>query len=156
MRITPYLLWSLLGLASEAHAAELTPFTTDGCSSFPDGTVEHHALWFGCCLSHDLAYWKGGAEGERQQADAELAQCVASLGEPDIARLMHLGVYVGGTPHLPTPFRWGYGWPFARGYKALDEGERRQVQQRLQEFRTLVQEVTRKGEAGLGLDGAQE
>ena len=125
-------------------AAELTPFSTDGCSAFPEGTIDLQSLWFDCCISHDMAYLKGGSFAQRQLADKELEQCVTQLGEPDIALLMYHGVRIGGTPHIPTPFRWGYGWPFARGYKALDEGERQQVRKRLQEFRLFVKSTTDK------------
>jgi hypothetical protein len=34
-----------------------------------------------------------------------------------------MGVFVGGTPFLPTPFRWGYGWPYFRGYGVLSTEE---------------------------------
>jgi hypothetical protein len=37
------------------------------------------------------------------------------------------GVRVGGTPYLPTSFRWGYGWPYLRGYKVLTAQEKKQV-----------------------------
>jgi hypothetical protein len=40
---------------------------------------------------------------------------------------MSVGVFVGGTPFLPTPFRWGYGWPYPRGYGALSSEEEAQV-----------------------------
>jgi hypothetical protein len=36
-------------------------------------------------------------------------------------------VRIGGSPYLNTPFRWGYGWPFGRGYKALTAAEMEQV-----------------------------
>jgi len=54
---------------------------------------------------------------------------VASVGEPEIAKLMLLGVRVGGTPYLPTQFRWGYGWPYPRLYGALTEAELKQAKQ---------------------------
>ncbi len=76
-----------------------------------------------CCVAHDYAYWKGGTYQERVSADNELEVCVSGVGEPEIARLMLAGVRVGGTPYLPTLFRWGYGWPYPRGYKALTEEE---------------------------------
>jgi len=41
---------------------------------------------------------------------------------------MLAGVRVGGTPYLPTRFRWGYGWPWPRGYRALTDIERQQVE----------------------------
>ncbi len=125
-------------------AAELTPFSTDGCSAFPDGTIAQQSLWFDCCISHDLAYWKGGSFAERQQADLELGQCVARLGEPGIAQLMYHGVRIGGSPHIPTPFRWGYGWPFARGYKPLNEGEKQQVWEQLQAFQLMIKTIAKK------------
>jgi hypothetical protein len=108
-------------------AATLHPFESDGCSSFPDGTFQQNELWLTCCIEHDYAYWKGGTYQERVVADETLRDCVTAVGEPEIASLMLAGVRVGGTPYLPTRFRWGYGWPFPRGYKALSEDEREQV-----------------------------
>jgi len=60
---------ALLLLLWPALAAELKPFTTDGCSAFPDGTPAHRDLWLNCCIQHDLAYWKGGTHTERLNAD---------------------------------------------------------------------------------------
>ena len=108
-------------------AQELQPFASDGCSAFPDGTPETKTLWLSCCTSHDSAYWQGGSYAERLQADQDLRSCVAQTGQPEIARLMLAGVRVGGTPYLPTSFRWGYGWPYPRGYKTLTEAEREMV-----------------------------
>ncbi len=109
------------------HAASLSPFTSDGCSIFPDGTVKQNSLWLSCCIDHDHAYWMGGTEQERLQADNELKQCVAKLGEPDIADIMLKGVRIGGSPYLPTSFRWGYGWSPNRGYTPLGDAEKAQV-----------------------------
>ncbi len=63
----------------------------------------------------------------RADADAKLQQCVAAIGQPEIAQIMQAGVRVGGTPFLPTPFRWGYGWSEFRGYQALTEAELAQI-----------------------------
>lgn len=116
-------------------ADEIRPFESDGCSGFPDGTLEQSELWLACCVAHDLAYWKGGIYDERKQADLELEHCVAEVGKPEIAKLMLAGVRVGGTPYLPTKFRWGYGWPYTlfwpRGYKALSDGEITQIKRLL-------------------------
>jgi len=127
----------LAGLASPecASADGLKPFTTDGCSMFPEGTQTQKDLWLACCTNHDLAYWMGGTSDEREKADRDLKECVARAGEPEIAQLMLAGVRVGGTPYLPTPFRWGYGWPWPRGYKALNDGEWDQVKTKLGENR---------------------
>ncbi len=115
---------TFLLIAAEATGSELEPFASDGCSAFPDGTLQQNELWLACCIIHDKAYWLGGPYKERQQADMELQQCVAEVGEPEIAAIMLAGVRVGGTPYLPTKFRWGYGWPWPRGYKTLSEEER--------------------------------
>ncbi|NHO67515.1 hypothetical protein G8770_18375 [Aestuariicella hydrocarbonica] len=101
----------------------LRPFTSDGCSAFPDGTPDQQQLWLSCCQLHDYAYWKGGAYAEREASDLALRRCVAATGQHYIAELMLNGVRIGGTPYLPTSFRWGYGWPFLRGYKPLSPKE---------------------------------
>lgn len=120
-------------LSADCVAQELLkPFTTDGCSDFPDGTQKHKTLWLACCMEHDRAYWRGGAYDERRKADRELQRCVAHVGEPGIAALMLAGVRVGGSPYWPTRFRWGYGWPWPRGYGALTVAEQEQVRQALQ------------------------
>lgn len=110
----------------------IQPFTSDGCSSFPDGTFTHRELWLQCCTAHDLTYWQGGTYSQRLEADNELRQCVAQVGQKKIADLMLAGVRVGGTPFLPTDFRWGYGWPYPRLYKALTEAEKEQIQKQLE------------------------
>ncbi|MFC3853233.1 hypothetical protein ACFOSD_10350 [Salinispirillum marinum] len=121
------LLATLILLPAAVAADNLRPFVSDGCSSFPNGTLQQNELWLSCCVTHDYAYWQGGTYQERLMADQALEDCVVAVGEPEIARLMLAGVRVGGTPFLPTRFRWGYGWPFPRGYKALTEDERAQV-----------------------------
>lgn len=112
-------------------AAELKPFTTDGCSSFPEGTLYQKTLWHNCCVQHDIKYWKGGTYDERVTADRDLEQCVSKVGEPHIAKLMLAGVRVGGSPYWPTTYRWGYGWPYFRAYGALTEEELLEVKKRL-------------------------
>ncbi|NVJ61179.1 MAG: hypothetical protein HWE27_12365 [Gammaproteobacteria bacterium] len=114
-------------LPSTVYSQSLKPFSSDGCSLFPEGTPKQQKLWLNCCVEHDIAYWKGGTYLERLAADQALERCVAQVGEPGIAKLMLAGVRVGGTPYLPTKFRWGYGWSFGRGYDALTETEMLQV-----------------------------
>ena len=99
---------------AQANAAQgrstfsVTPegFKTDGCSMFPDGCYRD------CCVEHDLAYFLGGDSEERRKADRRLLECVSSkkgFHHKLLGPLMWLGVRVGGTPLLPTPFRWSYG-----------------------------------------------
>ena len=118
----------LIGLLTDIAIADIKPFTSDGCSAFPDGTIEQKNLWLSCCEDHDVAYWVGGSFDERLAADKSLEACVEQVGEPEVAKLMLLGVRVGGSPYLPTKFRWGYGWPYFRGYKSISEKERLQIE----------------------------
>lgn len=113
----------LLSVSNVVSAGELKPFQSDGCSSFPDGTYKQQTIWLSCCIEHDRAYWKGGTSDERKEADNALRVCIKNVGEPGIATLMLAGVRVGGTPYLPTSFRWAYGWPYLRGYKGLSEAD---------------------------------
>ena len=41
----------------------IKPFSSDGCTMFPDGD------WGGCCYDHDLLYWRGGTWRDRIKAD---------------------------------------------------------------------------------------
>lgn len=113
--------------ATGLRADELKPFTSDGCSAFPDGTLLQQELWLQCCTAHDKSYWRGGTEEERRQADIALQACVEEVGEPAIAAVMLTGVRVGGSPYWPTRFRWGYGWSYPRFYGPLTEEELEQV-----------------------------
>lgn len=112
-------------LLSAVPVFGLEPFVSDGCSRFPDGTWWDSELWLECCVGHDRAYWLGGTYEQRLEADKELRDCVAGVGEPVIAELMLGGVRAGGTPFLPTSYRWGYGWAFPRGYQTLTAEERK-------------------------------
>jgi hypothetical protein len=87
-------------------------FVTDGCSMFPDSD------WVECCVSHDIAYWCGGSASERKAADRELGSCVATTDHPTLGWWMGKGVRVGGVPWAPTPWRWGYGSDWPKGYAA--------------------------------------
>lgn len=116
----------LLWIVAAAQADEtLRPFTTDGCSLFPDGTPENKTLWLQCCIEHDRNYWLGGTRADRSAADKQLQQCVEQLDQKWVAQAMRDGVRVGGSPWWPTSFRWGYGWPYGRGYQAVSDGEER-------------------------------
>lgn len=115
-------------LAACATTQGLQPFTTDGCSLFPDRSLVSTSDWCGCCLAHDLAYWRGGTAEERLQADQDLKSCVlAASGNAELADLMFLGVRTGGGPYFLTPYRWGYGWPFGRLYGPISPTEEAQA-----------------------------
>ena len=140
-KVLPFLLLGLLGSwgCQEVKVANPTPeladFASDGCSMFIDGTFEKPELWKECCLLHDMAYWRGGTEEERKQADLAFKACVEKKTEdPLLANLMYEAVRAGGAPHFPTWYRWGYGWPVGRGYKALSEEEENLADQKLEAF----------------------
>lgn len=131
MKSLKILTFASIFFISPAFANQLKPFTSDGCSAFPDGTFEQNTLWLSCCVSHDLAYWQGGTYQQRKDADIALKECVAKVGEKQIANLMLAGVRVGGSPFFPTTFRWGYGWPYPKLYGQLSKKEMEQVNTQL-------------------------
>jgi len=115
-------------LSACAAPVPMQPFSTDGCSMFPDRSLISQADWCDCCLAHDLAYWRGGTAEERLSADRELAACVqAASHNQALGNLMFAGVRAGGGPYFFTPYRWGYGWQFGRLYQALSEPEEAQA-----------------------------
>lgn len=117
--------------AMSSRAPSLRDFQTDGCSRFPEGTLEEPNLWAHCCILHDVKYWMGGTSAERRQADFELYKCVAETGHEKIAKLMHAGVRIGGINMLPTTWRWGYGWNNLRKNQPLTLEERRAVARKI-------------------------
>jgi hypothetical protein len=118
------------------YPAELTPFTSDGCTLFPDGTPNDQNKWCDCCQAHDLAYWQGGSADERSQADLTLRNCVRQrTNDQALAETIYLGVRTGGHPAFPTWYRWGYGWPYGRGYRSLSNPEKFQVQEQIAAYR---------------------
>ena len=124
----------VLGCESAKKSAEerLSDFKSDGCSLFVDGTFKEKDLWRDCCVEHDVAYWRGGTREERLAADEKFRACVErKTGDKALARLMYEAVRAGGGPHFPTWYRWGYGWPQGRGYKALTDEELSAVEKRL-------------------------
>jgi len=128
---------------AQTMAKKLTPFTSDGCSLFPDGTTDAPSLWVHCCIQHDLAYWAGGTRAKKRQADHALAQCVKQTGQSHISQLMHSGVAFGGSAYYPTFYRWGYGWPYLRGYKALTPTEKAAVIEQLHTTQRYINDYLR-------------
>ncbi len=125
----------VLVVSPAAAATEIKPFTSDGCTLFPDGTIKERQKWCDCCFLHDIAYWQGGTEDERKTADEELRDCVfEKTKDKALSETMYLGVRAGGHPVFPNWYRWAYGWPYGRGYTALTDDEKQQVRGRLDEY----------------------
>ncbi|MEN0042954.1 MAG: hypothetical protein AAF769_04140 [Pseudomonadota bacterium] len=134
--VSPLALALVLAAASCSSEPKLKPFTSDGCSLFPDRSIISEADWCSCCFDHDIAYWRGGTKTEREAADAALRDCVVKkTGDPAFGRLMYDGVRVGGSPYFLTWYRWGYGWPFERKYQALTDTETAQSERLLANYR---------------------
>jgi hypothetical protein len=66
------------------------PFKTDGCTCFPSGGYDE------CCVRHDLVYWYGGSNEEREAADIQLMKCAADKGYPKTGIILRFGASVGG------------------------------------------------------------
>jgi hypothetical protein len=138
-------------LAAQQNRRGITidAFDSDGCSggmssawSYLSDTLPEFVRYAGekppwehCCVAHDRHYWRGESDNgfnKREQADAQLRQCVQltgreqgeeistllSLPKQDIvelidltANLMYQAVRIGGAPCTGLPWRWGHGWP---------------------------------------------
>ena len=109
-------------IESPKQANTLRPYTTDGCSNWLN------ANWIECCVIHDIAYWKGGTEEERDTANDELRKCVGEKAHHHIiGKLMQWGTDLGGTPTSLTTYGWGYGWEHQRAYGPITPEEQKQI-----------------------------
>lgn len=71
--------------------------------------------WRQCCVIHDQAYYFGGSKIQKRRADAELSSCVSEVvGTEYLGKAMQIAVKLGGSPNLPTSYRWGYGVDFIK------------------------------------------
>jgi len=59
-----------------------------------------------------MQYWCGGSAEERKEADARLRACVEDNSNNINATVMKGAIFIGGSKIFPTPWRWGYGWPY--------------------------------------------
>lgn len=127
----------IIGLIAAGCSSDqqLSAFSSDGCSLFPDSSIITGADWCTCCFEHDIAYWKGGTEAEREAADRALQACVeARTGNAVLARAMYEGVQAGGSPYFYNWYRWGYGWGYERKYQALTPSEIQTADALLQDY----------------------
>jgi hypothetical protein len=122
-------------LASCSDQSKLSPFSSDGCSLFPDESKITKKDWCSCCFTHDIAYWKGGTAEDRLQADLALKRCVEDkTGNAALATVMYEGVRAGGSPYFMNWYRWGYGWSYGRKYQKLSVEEARQAEKLLKQY----------------------
>ena len=122
----------LISLTACSSIPTLKPFASDGCSLFPDGHLSKRDLWCDCCVVHDIAYWQGGTEQQKEEADLTFRQCVLDkTDDKRLADFMYQGVKYGGEPFFLNWYRWGYGWDYGRGYQVLSDAERVMVEDEL-------------------------
>lgn len=115
---------------SSATDKILRPFESDGCSSSPNGVTgtSDSQVWTACCVMHDAAYWKGGTYQEKEKADKDLKACIANSGYPRVGLAYGASVQQFGGPNNQRSYRWGYGWNYKRGYGALSDSEKQQIE----------------------------
>jgi hypothetical protein len=136
------LLLTILGFVAVACSSDsgLSPLTSDGCSLFPDASLINNDDWCECCVEHDIAYWKGGTEQQREGVDTALMRCVyKKTNDHVLANVMFEGVRFGGSPYFYNWYRWGYGWPYDRKYQALTDEEKNQAQGLLADYKASGQ-----------------
>jgi hypothetical protein len=125
----------LISLVACSNGSGLQPFSSDGCSLFPDASVMSASDWCSCCFEHDLQYWRGGTSEERESSDRDLRDCVLqNTGNEVLATTMYHGVRAGGSPYFYSWYRWGYGWNFDRKYQALTPEEAKSADVLLEKY----------------------
>jgi len=129
------IIWLIILLNSCTSTKTLKPFSSDGCSLFPDRSLIDKEDWGECCFEHDIAYWKGGTKDERLKADEALRECVKEkTGNVNLANVIYQGVRSGGSPYFYNWYRWGYDWGYDRKYKKLTVKEKKEVENKLKEY----------------------
>ena len=139
IRLNTFYLFLCIIISACSNRSELSPFASDGCSLFPDSFVITKKDWCECCFQHDVAYWQGGTELQREKADVALKQCVLEkTDDKTLAKVMYDGVRFGGSPYFYNWYRWGYGWSYlsnGRGkYQALTDNELEQVKMLTEQY----------------------
>lgn len=105
---------------ANTHAASIgrnppKPFTYDGCTRIPE-TLYSLGFTFdlnSVCLAHDVAYWAGGTEAQRNAADRALYEGVKKEAHWILAEIMYFAVDQMGDTGLAKEFtgrNWGHGY----------------------------------------------
>lgn len=123
---------------SKSPENHLAPFSTDGCTMYPNGT------WLHCCLAHDMVYWTGGEKSLKEEADQELGMCLAKNGSTVNAKVMTGGVQIGGGANNVLPWAWGYGWEKNLGYSSMSEKQLVEINHQLDSVLPAMREYEAK------------
>jgi len=133
----------VISMVPEERTHKIKDFSTDGCSSFPDGFIPTQSTeWLDCCIMHDVDYWIGGEEHLKDKADLELGICVENVSNNFLGFSMNIGVQLGGVPS-PMSWRWGYGWEAIIGYNPIDE---RQFKSAAAKYDTVIDAIINEKE----------
>lgn len=147
------LLLSTVLVEAQDTPYQLSNFSTDECSMFPEGISKKDSkLWSDCCIEHDVYYWLGGSKEQRKYADEKLQQCVQSKGEITLTLIsygMKLGVRFGGNPWFNTSYRWGYGWRTVhtkqkRNYFELSESDIKGAIEKIEQSQLISEDLKYK------------
>ncbi|MCO4754842.1 MAG: hypothetical protein KC478_10195 [Bacteriovoracaceae bacterium] len=84
--------------------AKLSPFETDSCTYFIDGS------WSECCVEHDIRYWMGGDEQQMDESDQKLKECVAEKSNNIWSTIIYQGVRLGHLSPIKSKYEWSWGW----------------------------------------------
>jgi hypothetical protein len=117
------------------RSADPGPFTSNGCSGFRE------AKFFGCCYTHDFAFWAGGNRDDRRRADKQLRQCLIDVTRGSLYDriIADIGYMLLAMERIPGQFvrdGWGRAWhftgrrkyePLSPAQKSIVETERRRV-----------------------------
>ena len=88
--------------------------------------------WCDCCFEHDIAYWQGGSESQRLQADVSLRDCMLEKTKNnELAEMISTGVRFGDSPYFYNWYRWSYGWDYERKYRELTVDVKQKVTKKL-------------------------
>jgi hypothetical protein len=119
-------------------------FQTDGCTAYREGPSSYPNQWRHCCIYHDFHYWAGGSKDDRREVDRALLKCVSEAGSVLEAKLIFLGVKVGGSsPIKITGKQWGNAWGNQVRRSALTVGEVKDLEESLQEGALELEEKDR-------------
>lgn len=126
------LMMFIVAICTQLHAnpalPATSPFVSDGCTLFAEGTSKDPNKWAHCCFAHDLYFWAGGTLPARKNTDLNLRVCVQNVGEPAIAEIMYRAVRLGS--YSPIKFAnksWGNAWPQKPQYRKLTPEEISQI-----------------------------
>lgn len=113
-------------IEKEIAEGNLRPFTTDGPSDFGlhkaitwmsnlgFDTKEFSKVVKSLALVHDNQHWLGDGSGvTRAMSNAQFRDGMAKQF-PSLSKIYWLGVALGSSGKLPTPWRWGYGWKYLK------------------------------------------